>query len=75
MKTKNIGGLQCDVFSEVFCKKRCSKKFRKLHRKTPVLKSLLKAFRTKTLLKETPAQMFSSEYCKIFKNTYFEQHL
>ena len=25
--------------------------------------------------KETPTQMFSSEYCKIFKNTYFEEHL
>ena len=26
-------------------------------------------------LKETPAQVFSCEYCKIFKNTYFEEHL
>ena len=25
--------------------------------------------------KETPAQVFSSEYCKIFKNTYFEKHM
>ena len=25
--------------------------------------------------KETPMQMFSSEYCEIFKNTYFEEHL
>ena len=24
---------------------------------------------------ETPTRMFSSEYCKIFKNTYFEEHL
>ena len=26
-------------------------------------------------LKETPAQVFSCEYCKIFNNTYFEEHL
>ena len=25
-----------------------------------------------TLLKETPTQVFSCEYCEIFKNTYFE---
>ena len=26
-------------------------------------------------VKETPAQVFSCEYCEIFKNTYFEEHL
>ena len=26
-------------------------------------------------LKETPTQVFSSKYCKICKNTYFEEHL
>ena len=26
-------------------------------------------------LKETPAQVFSCEYCQIFKNTYFEEPL
>ena len=25
--------------------------------------------------KETPTQLFSGEYCEIFKNTYFEEHL
>ena len=25
--------------------------------------------------KETPTQVFSCEYCEIFKNTYFEEHL
>ena len=25
--------------------------------------------------KQTPTQVFTSEYCKIFKNTYFEEHL
>ena len=24
---------------------------------------------------QTPTQMFTSEYCKIFKSTYFEEHL
>ena len=31
----------------------------------------LKAFRSATLLKETPTQVFSYEYCKIFKNNLF----
>ena len=42
------------------CKKSYSK-FHIIHRKTRVL--------------ETPAHVFSCEYCKIFKNTYFEEHL
>ena len=25
--------------------------------------------------KETPTQVFSCEYCEMFKNTYFEEHL
>ena len=25
--------------------------------------------------KETPTQVFTCEYCEIFKNTYFEEHL
>ena len=39
--------------------------------------SLIKSqtFRPASLLKETPTQVFSCEYCKIFKNTCFEQHL
>ena len=28
-----------------------------------------------TLLKKTQTITFSREYCKIFKNTYFEEHL
>ena len=30
----------------------------------------LDAFRSATLLKETPSQMFSCEYCEIFKSTF-----
>ena len=40
----------------------------------PVFPSYLN-FIMQLYLKETPAQVFSCEYCKIFKNTYFEEHL
>ena len=33
------------------------------------------ASRPATLLKKTPAQVFSCEYCKIFKNIYLEERL
>ena len=45
---------------DMFCKK-SSSKFHIIHRKTRVL--------------ETPTRVFSCEYCKNFKNTYFEEHL
>ena len=32
-------------------------------------------FRSATLLKETPTQMLSCEYCEIFKNNFFAEHL
>ena len=35
----------------------------------------LQASRTATFLKETPTQLFSCEYCKIFKNTCFDENL
>ena len=35
----------------------------------------LKACKKKLYQKETPIQVLSCEYCKIFKNTYFEEHL
>ena len=43
---------------EVFCKKVVLKKIYKIHRKNPIQK-------------ETLAQVFSCEFCEIFKNTYF----
>ena len=53
-------------------------KIRYIHRKTPVLESLFnKAFIKIKLfikIKQTPIQVFSREYCEIFKNTYFEEH-
>ena len=64
--------------SEVFYKKWCSSKFGKCHRKTPVLEYFLmkfQAWRSTTLLKETPTQLFSCEICDILKNTYSEELL
>ena len=61
-------------------RKRCSKKFRKFHRKSSALESLfnkvagLKAL-LKILLKRDSNTGVSCEICKIFKNTYFEEHL
>ena len=49
-------------------KKRCSGKFRKCHKKKPVLESVFNK-------KETPTQIFSCEICEISKNTHFEENL
>ena len=46
---------------EVFKKKSFSLKLRKIHRKTPV--------------RETLAEVFYCEFCEIFKNTIFTEHL
>ena len=49
-----------------------------IHRKTPVLESLFNkvaGLKACNYIKETPTQVFSCEYYKIFKNTYFEKHL
>ena len=54
-------------------------KFRKIHRKTPVSKSLLvESFRPKAynfIKKETSTQLFSCEFNEIFKNTLLTEHL
>ena len=55
-------------------------KIRKIHRKTSAPESLFfgKAtnWRPTTLFtKESPEQMFSCEFCKVFKNTYFEEKM
>ena len=51
----------------------------RLFNKVAGLKALLKRDTTQTkrffLLKKTPAQVFSCEYCEIFKNTCFEKQL
>ena len=62
----------------VFYKKRCSEKFSNNHRKTPVSKFLfynVAALSLQLHQRETPTQVFSCEYCEIFKSTYFGEHL
>ena len=50
----------------------------KIHRKKPVLESLLiklQFWGPATLFKKTPTQTLSCEISKLFKNSYFEEHL
>ena len=54
-------------------KKRCCWKFRKVCGKTHVLESLF--LKLQLYWKETPKQVFSHEFCKIFVNNYFTEHL
>ena len=49
---------------EMFSKKRCSEKFRKIHMPQPA-----------TLLKKRLAQVFSFEFCEISKNSFFTENL
>ena len=51
---------------DVFSKKRCSEKFHKFYRKTPVLESLFKkvaGLQGCNFIKETPIQLFLCEVC------------
>ena len=53
-------------------------KFRKIHRKIPVQESFFNKVTGLTLQlikKETLAQVFSFEFCKIFKNIFFTEHI
>ena len=52
---------------DMFYNKRCSWKLRKVHRKTSVPESLFK--------NETLVQVFSCEFCEIFKNTILTKQL
>ena len=51
---------------------RCPEKSRKFHKKTPVLESI---FNKVSRNKEIPAQVFSCEFCKAFKNTFFTENI
>ena len=53
----------------MFFLKRCSWKFHKIPRKTPVPEAC------NFIKKETLAQVFSCEFCDISKNTFFTEHL
>ena len=60
------------MFTDIF-QDRCSLNVRKFHRKRPVLESLNnKVAGIKKAQKETPAQVFSSKICEIFKNTFYK---
>ena len=54
---------------EVFCKKRCSWKFWKIHRKRPVSESLF------IIMLQVPSTGIFNEFREIFKNTFFTEHL
>ena len=61
---------------KVCCEKKVFLKFGKLHWKTSVMKSLFKkvvGLKTCNFIKKR--QVFSCEYCKTFKNVYFEENL
>ena len=55
--------------SGVFCKKGVLRNFAKIHRKIPVPQAC------NFIKKETQAQVFSCEFCKIFKNTFLYRTL
>ena len=66
--------------SEVlFFKKGCSKKFCNIHRKTPMLESLFNKVAglqgCSFIKKRLQHRCFFCEYYKLFKNSYFEEHL
>ena len=57
--------------------KRCSLKFRKIHRKTPVPESLFNKVAGSAcnfIKNETLAQVFSCEFCEISNNVFFLQN-
>ena len=58
--------LQKQSFADVL-QNRCSKKFRKFHRKIPVLEYLFN--------KVAGLMVFFLEVCEIFKNTFFTEHI
>ena len=60
-------------------KKICSEKFRKIRWKTPLPDSFFKKNRRREtcnfIKKETLVQMFSCEFCKIYKKTFLTEHV
>ena len=59
-----------------FIKNAVLKNIFSIHRKIPVLESLFdKGLHACNFIKKRIQQLFSCEYCEIFKNTYFEKHL
>ena len=62
--------VQWQPFADVL-RNRCSQNVRNIRTITPVLEPLF----NKHCYKEIPTQMFSCKYCKIFKNSFFIEHL
>ena len=60
---------------EVFYEKRCSQKFNKIHRKHLCQSPFFKPQACNFIKKETPAEVFSREFCEISKNIFFIEHL
>ena len=67
--------IQKQPFADVL-QDRCSQKFCKTHRKTPVPDFLFcRSEACNPIKKEFLTQVFSCEFCEIFKNTFFTEHL
>ena len=67
-----IRSSRSQIFFEIGVLKVCN-----IHRKTPVLESLFSKFASLVacnFIKKTPTNMFSYEYCEVFKKTLFEEH-
>ena len=72
----NLGVVCLFYYVEAVVVRRCSVKrfyleFRKIHREAPVPET----FFHKVTDKESLARVFSCEFCKISKNTFFTEHL
>ena len=57
------------VFFEIGVLKVCN-----IHRKVPVLESLFSKVAILVAYKQTPTQMFSCEYCELFKKILFKEN-
>ena len=52
-----------------------SKKFPKFHgKKTLMMKSFLSSVTASNILRRTPSQMFSYDFCKFLRHNTYEQH-
>ena len=72
---RNIRNECSEAATGAFCKKMCSWKFHKIHRKTPVPETLLKKRlwpqACNFIKKGDSAQVLSCEFCEISKNIFF----
>ena len=76
LNTGRLSNIYRSSHPEVFCKKDVLKNFTILTEKHESLFNKAAGLQACSCIKkETPAPMFSCEYCEIFKNTYFEEDL